>query len=183
METFGLTVEEFVVVLLYLYDDHHHHRDDVRRKGEEFSILIFFSVVLFFSEPDFVHVPPSVIATACICSAVRGLRIASSDLALKSICALLKLSCPEDIEIVINRIEEVFQAEAAAFQQQLQQQQQQLQQQQLQQQQQQQSSLSSKGSGLQNLSTTTNAGVAAVKEEDTVDGHPETPTDIQDVHF
>lgn len=113
-------------------------------------------ILLLFSDPDLIQVPPSVIATACLCSAVRGLRIASSSVALKTVCQLLNLENPESVEMVIKRIEAVFQEEAAAFQ---------------------QSSVSSKGSGVQNMSTN------STKEEDTVNGHPETPTDIQDVHF
>ncbi|KAK6625768.1 hypothetical protein RUM43_006067 [Polyplax serrata] len=82
--------------------------------------------------------------------------MSSADIALKSVCQLLNLTSAEEVESVISRIEVAFQAEAAAFQ---------------------QAQVPAKGpTGHQNVQTS-----STPKEEDTVDGHPETPTDIQDI--
>lgn len=109
------------------------------------------------SDPDFMYLAPSTIATASLCSAARGLKIPSSGTVLSSICQLLEIQDPEEIEPVIRRIEAVLEAETTIVPE--------------------EPSVSKTG----NFSST--PSTSAANKQDAIGGHPETPTDVQDIYF
>lgn len=52
---------------------------------------MYLTVFLLISEPSLIRTRPSVIAAACISSAVRGLKLSSTELAMNDICNMLNI--------------------------------------------------------------------------------------------
>ncbi|KAJ9601043.1 hypothetical protein L9F63_000778, partial [Diploptera punctata] len=103
--------------------------------------------------PEFIQTPPSLIATASICAAVRGLNSPSASIVMSSVCALTRVD-PAAAEAVVHHIERVVESTA---------------------------SLQSLPPSHKITNTTTSSGKLVSVADET--GQPETPTDIQDIHF
>jgi hypothetical protein len=80
-----------------------------------------FFLLLYFPETTFIHMPPSLLASACICAAARGINSPSAVFALRDVC-LLTQADPFEIEFTVRHIEQVVSKETAALQKQQQQQ-------------------------------------------------------------
>lgn len=65
-----------------------------------------FIVVFIVPEPSLVQTPPSAIASACICSAIRGLKLTSSDVATRDVCAMVGLDS-ENLEVLVRIVDAV----------------------------------------------------------------------------
>ncbi|KAG5882106.1 hypothetical protein JTB14_016869 [Gonioctena quinquepunctata] len=61
-------------------------------------------VSICYTEPSLIQTPPSVIAAACLCSAVRGLKLSATQEAGKDICKMLNVSV-ETIEYLVGVID------------------------------------------------------------------------------
>ncbi|CAH1159615.1 unnamed protein product [Phaedon cochleariae] len=61
-------------------------------------------VSICYTEPSLIQTPPSVIAAACISSAVRGLKLSSTEVALHDICRALNVS-PRTVEFLVGLID------------------------------------------------------------------------------
>ncbi|XP_066999557.1 G1/S-specific cyclin-D2 [Anabrus simplex] len=118
-------------------------------------------VDLCYIEPEFIQSRPSLLAAASICAAVRGLNPACGSTVLTSVCALTRTE-PKAVERIMRHIEVVLATEMAS-------------------QQQQQASLGPLPGKLPS-STTPTTKVSNVTDADE-SRQPETPTDVQDVHF
>lgn len=70
-----------------------------------FLVRIFNGIFLFVSEPSLIQTLPSLIASACICSAVRGLKLASAGQATKDICNLTRVD-PINLELLVRFVDE-----------------------------------------------------------------------------
>lgn len=118
------------------------------------------------------QIAPSLLASACICAATRGVNAPSAPFALRDVCRLTQVD-PLDVEFTVRHIEAVVAKETAAIQKQQQQQQQlQLQQQQCQKQYMMADSVLMSGKEM------------SVDDDLICDlTQPETPTDVQDVEF
>jgi hypothetical protein len=109
----------------------------------------------FFTEPELIQSRPSLLATASISAAVRGLNSPSAATVLTSVCAMTRVD-PAAAEHVVRHIERVVASETAS---------------------------------LQPLPTTSNKVASSASSSAKVmsgaeeTGQPETPTDVQDVHF
>lgn len=114
---------------------------------------------------------PSVLASACICSAVRGLKLPSSDFVIHDICNLTQIESTI-IEFTVINIENFIAKENEAL---IKQQQQQQLQQQLQQLP--QTCVKAAQTYIQSN------GKYSPNDDGYDSGQPETPTDIQDVYF
>jgi hypothetical protein len=77
---------------------------------------IFLTLLFYlFTEPDFIMVPASIIGSAGIVAAVRGLRMAESQDVLRVVCGLTR--CREaDVEAAILKIEAIVADETASLQ-------------------------------------------------------------------
>jgi hypothetical protein len=107
------------------------------------------------TEPELIQSRPSVLATASISAAVRGLNSPSAAFALSSVCALTRVD-PAVAEHVVRRIECVVATEVASLQ-----------------------ILPTANSKVTNSASSSSKLVSVADET----GQPETPTDVQDVHF
>ncbi|RZC43144.1 hypothetical protein BDFB_002587 [Asbolus verrucosus] len=56
------------------------------------------------SEPSLVQTPPSAIAAACICSAVRGLKLTSANVATRDVCSMISLDI-ETLEVLVGIVD------------------------------------------------------------------------------
>lgn len=124
---------------------------------------------MIVTEPDFVLCRPSLIASACICAAARGLNIPSSDRAMEDIC---KMTGADLItaECIVNHIERVVAKETESTH---------------------NNSVSTHGQQQQTRTqqvTSTPVGKlpqtpdnSFIEDDDL--RQPETPTDVQDIHF
>lgn len=107
-------------------------------------------------EPEFIQSRPSVLAAASIGAAVRGLNSPSAASALTSVCALTHVD-PAAAEHVLCHIESVVALETASLQ-----------------------MLPTTNNNKVTSSASCSAKLMSVADET---GQPETPTDVQDVHF
>jgi hypothetical protein len=107
------------------------------------------------AEPELILSRPSVLATASISAAVRGLNSPSAVSALSSVCALTRVD-PAVAEHVVRHIERVVASEVASLQ-----------------------ILPTANSKVANSPATSSKLISVADET----GQPETPTDVQDVHF
>ncbi|KYB28107.1 G1/S-specific cyclin-D2 [Tribolium castaneum] len=57
-------------------------------------------VSICYTEPSLVQTPPSAIAAACICSAVRGLKLSSSTAATSDVCSMVSIES-ETLEVLV----------------------------------------------------------------------------------
>jgi Cyclin, C-terminal domain. len=121
-----------------------------------FSWTHLFNYVLFLAEPELIQTRPSLLATASISAAVRGLNSPSAATALTSVCALTRVD-PAAAEHVVRHIERVVASETAS---------------------------------VQPLPTTSNKVTSSASSStklmsgtEETSGQPETPTEVQDVHF
>lgn len=73
------------------------------------------SLIVYFTEPEFIQTPPSLIASACICAAIRGLKSPSAHMAPRDICQLTYCD-PISLELVARHIEQIVDKETAAMQ-------------------------------------------------------------------
>lgn len=69
----------------------------------------------FITETTFIQIPPSLLATACICAATRGINSPSARFALGDLCRLVQTD-PFDVEFTVRHIEQVVAKETAALQ-------------------------------------------------------------------
>jgi hypothetical protein len=106
-------------------------------------------------EPEFIQSRPSLLATASISAAVRGLNSPSAATALTSVCALTRVD-PAAAEHVVHHIEHVVALETASLQ-----------------------PLPTATNKVSNSASSFGKLVSVADET----GQPETPTDVQDVHF
>lgn len=65
----------------------------------------------------FICVPPSLLASACVCAATRGVNAPSARYALRDVCLLTQCD-PIEVEYTVHHIEKVVAAETAALQEQ-----------------------------------------------------------------
>jgi len=112
--------------------------------------------VLFLAEPELIQSRPSVLATASISAAVRGLNSPSAATALTSVCALTRVD-PAAAEHVVRHIERVVASETASAQ-----------------------PLPSTSNKVTSSASSSTKLMTGVEE---TSGQPETPTDVQDIHF
>lgn len=80
----------------------------MRNKLHTQLLFIFISnqrFSLFVSESALINTLPSSIAAACICSAVRGLKLASASQATRDICNLTRVD-PINLELLIRFVDE-----------------------------------------------------------------------------
>ena len=112
--------------------------------------------LLFLAEPELIQSRPSVLATASISAAVRGLNSPSAATALTSVCALTRVD-PAAAEHVVRHIERVVASETASVQ-----------------------PLPSTSNKVTSSASSSTKMMSGVEE---TGGQPETPTDIQDIHF
>ncbi|GLH14093.1 G1/S-specific cyclin-E [Gryllus bimaculatus] len=128
-----------------------------------------------YVEPEFIQSPPSLLAAASICAAVRGLHPGASTHVLSSmartVCAITRAD-PQATEAVIRHIERALAAEVANQQQQLPPQAAPL-----------PGYTPAPGAALQPTASAKMAGVVPEESEVEEDRQPETPIDVQDVHF
>ena len=110
----------------------------------------------FVPEPEFIQSRPSVLAAASIGAAVRGLNPPSAASALTSVCALTHVD-PAAAEHVLCHIESVVASESASLQ-----------------------TLPTANNNKVTSSASCSSKLMCVADET---GQPETPTDVQDVHF
>ncbi|XP_056642350.1 G1/S-specific cyclin-D2-like [Diorhabda sublineata] len=61
-------------------------------------------VSMCYTEPSLIQTPPSVIAAACISSAIRGLKLSSSEVALRDTCNMLNVN-PRTVEFLVGVID------------------------------------------------------------------------------
>ncbi|XP_023709754.1 G1/S-specific cyclin-D2 [Cryptotermes secundus] len=113
-------------------------------------------VGLCYTEPEFIQSRPSVLAAASIGAAVRGLNPPSAASALTSVCALTHVD-PAAAEHVLCHIESVVASESASLQ-----------------------TLPTANNNKVTSSASCSSKLMCVADET---GQPETPTDVQDVHF
>lgn len=105
--------------------------------------------------------PPSLLASSAICTAMRELKSPSAHLTLADICRLTLVN-PIDVELTVRQIESVVTRETAQLQKNIQ-----------------QTHTQSCKQGFEQTPT-----VRLPDDSDYNDvGKPKTPTDIQDVHF
>jgi hypothetical protein len=107
-------------------------------------------------EPELILIRPSVLATASIGAAVRGLNSPSASSALTSVCALTHVD-PAAAEHILCHIESVVASETASLQ-----------------------ILPTTNNNKVTTSASCPTKLMSVADET---GQPETPTDVQDVHF
>jgi hypothetical protein len=107
------------------------------------------------SEPEFIQSRPSLLAAASIGAAVRGLNSPSAATALASVCALTRVD-PASAERVVRHIESVVASETASLQ-----------------------PLPTAGNKVSSSSSSSGKLMSVADGS----GQPETPTDVQDVHF
>lgn len=112
--------------------------------------------VLCLAEPELILSRPSVLAAASISAAVRGLNSPSAATALTSVCALTRVD-PAAAEHVVRHIERVVASETASVQ-----------------------PLPSTSSKVTSSASSSTKMMSGVEE---TGGQPETPTDVQDIHF
>lgn len=134
----------------------------------KFYFIFFFCL---FTETMFMQTIPSVLASACICAATRGINAPSAKFALRDVCRLTQAD-PLEVEFTVRHIENVVAKETAALQMQ---QQQAIKQQQY----------SSCGSSAMLMVPTLlpPSGKLTSGDGGCEMGQPETPTDVQDVYF
>jgi hypothetical protein len=107
------------------------------------------------AEPELIQSRPSVLATASISAAVRGLNSPSAASALTAVCALTRVD-PAAAEHVVRHIERVVASEVASLQ-----------------------ILPTASNKVANPASASTKLMSVADET----GQPETPTDVQDVHF
>uniref|UniRef100_A0A6P7GFV0 G1/S-specific cyclin-D2-like n=1 Tax=Diabrotica virgifera virgifera TaxID=50390 RepID=A0A6P7GFV0_DIAVI len=61
-------------------------------------------IPICYTEPNLIQTPPSVIAASCISSAVRGLKLMFSEIAIRDVCSLLNVN-PQAVEVVVAVID------------------------------------------------------------------------------
>lgn len=108
-------------------------------------------------------VTPSLLASACICAAARGVNAPSAQFALRDVCRLTQVD-PLEVEFTVRHIEAVVAKETAALQKQ------------------QSQALKQQPYTSTSLSTAMPSKISEDKCDD-LDSQPETPTDVQDVSF
>lgn len=64
-------------------------------------------VSICYTEPSLIQTTPSLIAAACVCSAIRGLKMPSSAIATRDICASARVLDPIALELLIRFIDQV----------------------------------------------------------------------------
>lgn len=112
---------------------------------------VLFSIII---ETTFIQITPSLLASACICAATRGINSPSAPFALGDVCRLVQID-PFEVEFTVRHIEQVVAKETAALQRQI-----------------------YKGQAF------TSSNINKMPSSCAADvGQPETPTDIQDVYF
>lgn len=79
------------------------------------NVLLSFFLI---AETTFIQIPPSLLATACICAATRGINSPSARFALADLCRLVQTD-PFDVEFTVRHIEQVVAKETAALQKQV----------------------------------------------------------------
>ncbi|XP_074037530.1 G1/S-specific cyclin-D2 [Leptinotarsa decemlineata] len=62
-------------------------------------------VSICYTEPSLIQTAPSVIAASCLCSAVRGLKLPSTNQAISDICGILNVN-PSSIEYLVTVIDD-----------------------------------------------------------------------------
>ena len=134
-------------------------------------VVQFRFFFFFFTETFYMRARQSMVAAACIAAAASRL---GQDDCQPLVLALADLvnTQPDQLSLVVHSIESLMSAQLATVQQQ---------QQQLDQQQQQQQQQVQQVPHLKNSSTATSSKQATSTWE--LDVQPETPTDIQDIHF
>jgi hypothetical protein len=108
------------------------------------------------SEPELIQSRPSLLATASICAAIRGLNSPSAATALTSVCALTRVD-PAAAEHVVHHIERVVALETASVQ-----------------------AVPTAATNKVSSSTASSGKLMSVADETS---QPETPTDVHDVYF
>lgn len=73
--------------------------------------------LILLAEYVFVHTPPSVLASACVCAATRGINSPSARRALGDVVRLTQAD-PLEVEFAVRHIEIIVAKQAAAMQQQ-----------------------------------------------------------------
>ncbi|XP_018326730.1 G1/S-specific cyclin-D2-like [Agrilus planipennis] len=63
-------------------------------------------VSICYTEPSLVQTPPSLIAAACICSAIRGLKLSSDNQATRDVCYILNLD-PISLELLVRFVDQI----------------------------------------------------------------------------
>lgn len=104
-------------------------------------------------------VTPSLLASACICAAARGVNAPSAQFALRDVCRLTQVD-PLEVEFTVRHIEAVVAKETAALQKQ------------------QSQALKQQAYPTMGMPSKNSDGMC-----DGLDSQPETPTDVQDVSF
>jgi len=125
-----------------------------------------------FIETDYMRVRPSLIAAACIAAAAN--RLSGENSAPMELLASLVHADPTQLALLVRSIETLMCAQLASVQQQQQQQQEE--------QQQQQHHVQQLQHHLKNSSAIPAASKSTISPWE-LDIQPETPTDIQDIHF
>lgn len=110
----------------------------------------------------FMSVTPSLLASACICAAARGVNAPSAQFALRDVCLLTQVD-PLEVEFTVRHIEAVVAKETAALQK--------------------QQSQALKQQSYPNISSPMPSKISDGGMCDDLDSQPETPTDVQDVSF
>ncbi|XP_063709905.1 G1/S-specific cyclin-D2-like [Culicoides brevitarsis] len=111
-------------------------------------------VSVCYTETTFIQITPSLLASACICAATRGINSPSAPFAFGDICRLIQID-PFDVEFTVRHIEQVVAKETAALQKQV---------------------YKAHPYASQSTGKIPSSCAADI-------GQPETPTDIQDVYF
>lgn len=137
----------------------------------EMDLYNYFSFL--FIETDYMRVRPSLIAAACIAAAAN--RLSGENSAPMELLASLVHADPTQLALLVRSIETLMCAQLASVQQQQQQQQEE-------QQQQQQHHVQQLQHHLKNSSAIPAASKSSSSAWE-LDIQPETPTDIQDIHF
>lgn len=64
-------------------------------------------VSICYTEPSLVQTAPSLIASACVCSAIRGLKMPAAAIATRDICVTTRILDPIALELLIRFIDQV----------------------------------------------------------------------------